>query len=438
MSKPLLGCIADDFTGATDLASTLVRFGMRSVQTIGVPADLRVPDADAIVIALKTRTVAPEVAVEQSLAALKWLQAAGCEQFFFKYCSTFDSTPRGNIGPVADALADVLGVDLVTACPAFPENGRTVYRGHLFVGDVLLSDSGMRHHPLTPMTDPNLVRVLQAQTTRPVGLVSLDSVSNGPVAIAEAMQALRAQGKRYAIVDAVCERDLLNIGAALAGHRLVTGGSAVSMGLPGNFIAAGKTGADVLSAADLPTVDGFSVVLSGSCSAATNAQVQYWKRSRPAFQLDALSLASGDEQIEEAIVWAAHRVPSEPVLVYGSATPDVVKQAQEKLGVEKAGAVMERALAMIGRALVEKYGVTTLVVAGGETSGAVVNGLDVTSLRIGALIDPGVPWTIGSGVRDLALALKSGNFGVENFFEKALATAPGRSNQSNLRERRER
>lgn len=424
MSKPLLGCFADDFTGATDLASTLVQGGMRSVQMIGVPDDSSVPDADAIIIALKTRTVAPEVAVQESVAALKWLEAAGCEQFFFKYCSTFDSTANGNIGPVADALTKELGQALVIACPAFPANGRTIYMGHLFVGDVLLSDSGMRNHPLTPMRDSNLVRVLQSQTARGVGLVTLDTVLKGPEAVSSALWALQSEKKGYAIVDAVSERDLVNIGAALADHRLVTGGSGVAMGLPANFISAGRLSANTATAGDLPAVGGHSVVLSGSCSVATNAQVAYWKKSRPAFLLDVLALADGDAQIDEALDWAGRLISDEPVLIYGSATPDIVRRTQQKLGVERAGSLMERALAKIGRALVENHGVRKIVVAGGETSGAVVKALDVKSLRIGDLIDPGVPWTISSGMTDLALALKSGNFGSEDFFEKALAKAP--------------
>lgn len=397
---------------------------MRSVQMIGVPYKCSAPDADAIIIALKTRTVAPEVAIEESVAALKWLQAAGCEQFFFKYCSTFDSTAKGNIGPVADALAKELSQELVIACPASPANERTIYRGHLFVGDVLLSESGMRNHPLTPMTDSNLVRVLQSQTARSVGLIPLNTVSQGPDAVSAALRALQVEKKGYAIVDAVCERDLLNIGTALAQHRLVTGGSGAAMGLPANFISAGRLSANTSTAGDLPAIDGQSLVLSGSCSVATNAQVEYWKKSRPAFRLDVLALADGDVQIEEAQKWAGRFLPNEPVLIYGSATPDIVKQTQEKLGVERAGSLMERALAKIGRALVEYNGVRKLVVAGGETSGAVVKALEVKSLRIGDPIDPGVPWTIGTGMTDLALALKSGNFGSEDFFEKALAKAP--------------
>jgi uncharacterized protein YgbK (DUF1537 family) len=420
LSKPLLGCIADDFTGGTDLASTLVRGGMRTVQVIGVPTDATVPDADAIVIALKTRTVAPDEAVRESLAALEWLRKAGCEQFFFKYCSTFDSTPQGNIGPVADALVDALDVDFVIACPAFPENKRTIYKGYLYVGDVLLSESGMRNHPLTPMTDPNLVRVLQAQTKRRVGLIDFETVSKGALAVRDAFDTARSDGMGYAIVDALDDADLISIGEALSNQKLITGGSRIAMGLPENFRVAGKL-SHVGEAAELANVGGHSVVLSGSCSIATNGQVKEWLASRPAFQLDAISLSGSDQQIADAIEWAAQRVATEPVLIYGSAAPEVVKAAQERLGVERAGKLMEDALAKIARALVDRAGVRKLVVAGGETSGAVVKALDVTVLRIGAPIDPGVPWTIGLAKPPLALALKSGNFGTVDFFQKALA-----------------
>jgi uncharacterized protein YgbK (DUF1537 family) len=398
---------------------------MRVVQVIGVPENLDIPDADAIVVALKTRTVESAQAVQESLEALAWLQKAGCEQFFFKYCSTFDSTAKGNIGPVADALASALGVDFAIACPAFPENGRTIYKGYLYVGDVLLSESGMRNHPLTPMTDANLIRVLQSQTQAKVGAVHLSDVSRGAKAIGTRFEELRRDDVKYAIVDAVSDADLHQIGRALADHRLITGGSGVAMGLPENFRDAGKLSVTKSSAAELAAIEGRSVVLSGSCSLATNAQVEAWKgASHPAFKLDPLKLAKGDETISAAIKWAAMRLEAGPVLIYGSANPDEVKRAQSELGVEKAGALMERALAEIAKALVETEGVRKIVVAGGETSGAVVKALEVRALRIGAPIDPGVPWTIGAAKWPIALALKSGNFGTEDFFEKALRNAP--------------
>ena len=422
MSQLLLGCIADDFTGGTDLASTLVRAGMRTLQVIGVPEGPLPDDIDAVVIALKSRTISAEEAVTQSLEALEWLRAAGCQQFFFKYCSTFDSTSRGNIGPVADALADALGVSFAVACPAFPENKRTIFNGHLFVGDQLLSESGMRNHPLTPMTDSNLVRVLQQQTLKPVGLVAHSVVSKGVQAISTAFSNLEAQGQGYAIVDAIDNEDLYAIGGAIAGHKLVTGGSGVALGLPENFRRAGLLGKSE-TASVLPAIEGLGAVVSGSCSVATNSQVEHWKKSRPSFSLDPLLLANGHDQVAQALAWAKDLIQQGPILIYGSAQPETVKLAQQKLGVEAAGQIVEDALSAAAVGLYE-MGVRKLVVAGGETSGAVVKALKIKALRIGATIDPGVPWTLGLRDDPVALALKSGNFGTVDFFEKALANAP--------------
>ncbi|WP_312243554.1 3-oxo-tetronate kinase [Stutzerimonas nitrititolerans] len=418
MSQLLLGCIADDFTGGTDLASMLVRGGMRTLQVIGVPEGPIPPDIDAVVVALKSRTQPKDQAVQESLAALEWLRAAGCRQFFFKYCSTFDSTPEGNIGPVADALMDALGIDFALACPAFPENKRTLYQGHLFVGDALLSDSGMRYHPLTPMTDANLVRVLGQQSKREVGLVPYSVVAQGAAAIREAFDAARRAGKGYVIVDAIDNANLNVIGQAAADHMLITGGSGVAIGLPENFARAGLLQSSH-NAAELPPVCGYSAVLSGSCSVATNDQIEHWQRSRPSFQLDPLLLAEGRDQVGEALAWACERIAEGPVLIYGSARPDQVKAAQERLGVEAAGQLVEEALSRIAVGL-DELGVRQFVVAGGETSGAVVKALGVEALRIGASIDPGVPWTLGVRQVPVALALKSGNFGSLDFFEKAL------------------
>ncbi|VVO29543.1 3-oxo-tetronate kinase [Pseudomonas fluorescens] len=422
MSQLLLGCIADDFTGGTDLASMLVRGGMRTLQVIGLPEGSLPDDIDAVVIALKSRTISPEEAVTQSLEALQWLRAAGCQQFFFKYCSTFDSTSRGNIGPVADALADALGVSFAVACPAFPENKRTLFNGHLFVGDQLLSESGMRNHPLTPMTDSNLVRVLQQQTLKPVGLVAHSVVSTGAPAISAVFRNLEAQGQGYAIVDAIDDEDLYAIGAAVADHKLVTGGSGVALGLPENFRRAGLLGQSG-AASVLPAIEGLSAVVSGSCSVATNSQVEHWQKNHPSFSLDPLLLANGHDQVGEALAWAKDLIQQGPVLIYGSAQPEKVKLAQHKLGVEAAGQIVEDALSAVAVGFYE-MGVRKLVVAGGETSGAVVKALKVKVLRIGATIDPGVPWTLGLRDDPVALALKSGNFGTVDFFEKALAKAP--------------
>jgi uncharacterized protein YgbK (DUF1537 family) len=421
----LLGVIADDFTGATDVAGMLVKSGMRTVQMIGVPSSTVSFDADAIVIALKSRTVPVADAVRDSLAALAFLQAAGCRQFYFKYCSTFDSTPRGNIGPVAEALLDALKSDFTIACPAFPANGRTIFQGHLFVGDVLLSESGMRDHPLTPMSDAKLVRVLAPQVKHPVGLVNYQTVAKGADAIAARFASLRAEGVRFAIVDALDDDHLLAIGKACRDQVLVTAGSGLAMGLPQNFIADGSL-RRAQRADSFDTPAGLRAVISGSCSTATQRQVAVMSAQHPVFRVDALQLAEGVDVVGQALDWAGSRVEHGPVLVAATASSDQVKATQQQLGVERAGELVERALAHIARGLVS-LGVRQLVVAGGETSGAVVQALGVRSLRIGPEIDPGVPWTLTVDSQDapaLALALKSGNFGSDDFFLKAWSRLP--------------
>ncbi|APW40344.1 hypothetical protein RD110_26675 [Rhodoferax koreense] len=415
-----LGCIADDFTGATDLANNLVRAGMRAVQTIGVPGTPLDTEADAVVVALKSRTLPAAEAIDQSLAALAWLQAQGAEQIYFKYCSTFDSTAAGNIGPVAEALMEALGTDFTIATPAFPDNGRTVFKGYLFVGDVLLNESGMRDHPLTPMRDANLVRVLQAQSRKKVGLIDHSVVAQGADAVTARIAALRAQGVGLAVVDAVSNADLLRLGPALKGMPLVTAGSGVAIGLPANFGIAPSNTASVL-----PPPRGRQAVVSGSCSVATNRQVANFIASgRPARAIDPLRLADhGDAAVAEVLAWAGPLLADGPVLVYSTAEAGAIQAVQSRLGVAEAGALVEHHLAAIARGLVADCGVRQLVVAGGETSGACVQALEVTQLRIGPQIDPGVPWchaqspaTRGDG---LHLTLKSGNFGTDDFFTKS-------------------
>lgn len=418
----ILGVIADDFTGATDVASMLVRAGMRTVQVLGVPTG-PLPEADAVVIALKTRTIAPTDAVAQSLQSLAALRAAGARQIYFKYCSTFDSTPQGNIGPVTDALMEALETDFAIACPAFPENGRTVYRGHLFVGDQLLSDSGMRQHPLTPMTDANLVRVLQPQTRQAVGLLPHAAVGRGIDATREHMATLRAQGVRIAVADAIANTDLLTLGEACADLPLVTAGSGVALGLPPAYARRGWLVPDA-QAAMLTPLAGPSAVVSGSCSVATNGQVQRWlAQGGAAIQLDPLALHQQKQSADALLAQARTALQDGPVLVYATAAPESVGAVQAALGVEAAGALVENTLAQVARGLVDA-GVRRLVVAGGETSGAVVQALGVQELRIGPSICPGVPWTetteSATGDR-LQLALKSGNFGGPDFFREALA-----------------
>ncbi|MFG3308205.1 3-oxo-tetronate kinase [Streptomyces wuyuanensis] len=415
-----LGCIADDFTGATDLANNLVRAGMRVVQLIDVPAEGPAGqgpvDADAVVIALKSRTVPAAEAVDASLRALAWLREAGAEQIYFKYCSTFDSTPAGNIGPVTEALMVAMGTDFTIATPAFPDNGRTVFKGHLFVGDVLLADSGMRNHPLTPMTDSNLVSVLGAQTKGAVGLIDHAVVAAGAEAVRGRVDALREAGVRIAVADAVSNDDLIRLGAAVRGLPLVTAGSGLAIGLPANWGFEPS-----LDAARLPPAHGHAAVVSGSVSVATNRQVREFLNSgRPAFAVDPLRIAAGEDVVGEALAFAAARLGDGPVLVYSTETPEAVRTVQGRLGAAEAGELVERALAAVARGLVES-GVRRLVVAGGETSGAVVRALGVTGLRIGPQIDPGVPWCAAAlaGGDTLHLALKSGNFGGPAFFTAA-------------------
>jgi uncharacterized protein YgbK (DUF1537 family) len=417
MNMPLLlGCIADDFTGATDLANTLVKGGMTAVQVIGVPTG-PLSEADAIIIALKSRTAPVGEAVAQSLAACEALLAAGAKQIFWKYCSTFDSTDQGNIGPVADALLKRLGSGFALACPAFPTNGRTIYLGHLFVGNALLNESGMENHPLTPMTDANLVRVLGRQTDGAVGLVPFNTVEQGAAATRQAMMRLAEQGRRYAIVDAVTDQHLLAIGEAAAQHALITGGSGVAMGLPENFRRAGLLPTRG-NAASLPPMQGMAAVVAGSCSRATLGQIGLARDHVPVLELDALATPDAAALTAQALDWVAGKLSADrPVVIAASAPPEKVTALQAKLGRDAAGALIETAMAAIAEGLVAQ-GVGRLVVAGGETSGAVVQRLGVTALRIGPEIDPGVPWTFAEP-RGLHLALKSGNFGARDFFLKA-------------------
>ena len=347
----LLGCVADDFTGATDLASTLVKAGMRTVQLLGVPrGDLDVPDCDAVVIALKSRSIAANEAIMMSLAALDWLRKEGAKQYYFKYCSTFDSTDKGNIGPVADAMLEVLGADFTVFNPAFPTNKRTVFKGHLFVGDELLSDSGMRNHPLTPMTDSSLVRVLQRQSKYKVGLIEYATIVQGVAAVREEFERLSQQGLRHIVLDSLSDAHLTTLGEACAELSLVTGGSGMAMGLPANFVKSGDLRAGKTHV--LPAVTGSTAVLSGSCSLATQKQVDHMRENHDAFQIDPVAIAEGRDIAGEAVDWARHRIGDKPVLIYSTASSEQVGAAQEKLGREHAGALVEETLGKVAKELV--------------------------------------------------------------------------------------
>jgi uncharacterized protein YgbK (DUF1537 family) len=414
----LLACIADDLTGATDLGVNLAREGLSVIQVNGVPAPgLVVPDADAIVVALKSRTIPAADAVAQSLAAQAWLAARGATRFYFKYCSTFDSTAHGNIGPVTEALRRALDATLVPATPAYPRNQRTVYRGHLFVGDLLLSETGMRTHPLTPMTDANLVRLLAAQARLPVGLIAADTIDAGSDAVRARMAALVAEGKGHAIVDATRDEHLETAGRAFAALPLTTGGAGLSVGLARalRVDARGSGGAWTRPPAS-PKV----AWLSGSCSEATRRQVEHANAERQGLRLDPLALAADAGLAARIAAQAIAGANDGPVLVYATAAPADVAAAQAALGVARAATLVEQAFRTIAVALAEA-GVTAFVVAGGETSGAVVEALGVTALAIGPEIAPGVPWTRSLADPPLWLALKSGNFGGDDFFACASA-----------------
>ncbi len=418
-----IACIADDFTGATDLANMLVRGGLRTVQINGVPdsnqhdAWLTQADPQAIVVALKSRTCPADEAVRDSLASLKWLQARGAKRLYFKVCSTFDSTPRGNIGPVAEALADALGARVVPVCPVFPETGRTLYLGHLFVGRQLLSESSLATHPLTPMTDANLVRVLQAQSRSTVGLVDLPVVRQGAAALSQALNDAAERQQRLMIVDSIAESDLDALATASLPLPLVVAGSGLGLAM------ARQLSAGAGQAAATPRTLGKTALISGSCSVMSNQQVRQWRdQGGSVVTVDPLALSRGEQTVASLLAQGL-ALPG-PVLWAATAEPAAVTQVQQALGREQAGHLVEQALAAMASALVREHGVRTLVVAGGETSGAVVQALGVHLLEIGRQIAPGVPWTRGPSSlvgQDLMLALKSGNFGGPDFFRDALA-----------------
>lgn len=414
----ILGCVADDLTGATDLALMLTREGLRTVQSTGLPpTDLDVTAVDAVVVALKSRTIAAEDAVRQSLAAAEALRRLGAQRLFFKYCSTFDSTDRGNIGPVAEALLDFAGGGATIACPAFPKAGRTIYAGYLFVNGVPLNESPMKDHPLTPMHDANLVRVLQRQTSAKVGLIAYETVVAGPQAVRAALDT--AAGPAMFIVDAVADDQLRTIGAACAHLPLITGGSGVAMGLPAAYRDAGLLAALTPAPQQMAAPAGRRAILAGSCSAATRGQVKAAiAAGLPHLRVDPLEVAGGAQTAHAVLQWIDRQSPEKPFLVYSSDDPDAVRAVQERLGRAQAGTIIEDLLAAVAKRLPER-GISRLIVAGGETSGAVVQALGAEVLTIGPEIDPGVPWTRSRGGLDMALALKSGNFGAEDFFLKA-------------------
>lgn len=423
----LLGVIADDFTGASDIANTLAKGlpasgGLKTAQFRGVPTAPALKDIEAGVVALKSRSIPADEAVAQSLAALDWLKAQGCQQFIFKYCSTFDSTPEGNIGPVGEALADALGVKGVIACPAFPTVGRTIYRGHLFVHDKLLNQSGLENHPINPMTDPDIRRWLAGQSRDPVGLVTMDDVQQGGKQIKAALSAASDRGETLVIVDAISDADLVAIADAVDGMSLLTGGSGIALGLPQNFIRRGlATGGE----APVQRMSGPAAILAGSCSGATREQIEVHVKTYPTLNIDVAAVMADAFTAEDIVAFMHEHADSAP-LVYSSSTPDAVAALQQKYGREAVSAKLDGLFAKSAQLLIAA-GIKRLVVAGGETSGAVVTALDADTLIIGREIDPGVPALYAAGDKPFALALKSGNFGAPDFFIKALNVLEGQT-----------
>jgi uncharacterized protein YgbK (DUF1537 family) len=420
-----LGCIADDYTGASDLANTLTRCGLRTVQTIGVPSDdLKLPEIDAVVVSLKSRSIAAEGAVAKSLAAEKWMRGRGAQHVLFKICSTFDSTDAGNIGPVMDALRVESGDAIVLVTPAFPATGRTVYQGNLFVGAVPLNESPLKDHPLNPMHDSNLVRVLARQSKARIGLVDLATVARGADAARGRLAELAKQGVGAAIVDAVFDRDLETIGAVAIGQKLSVGASGIGLGLARALIASGRVGAS--SASDSgKAVGGSAACLAGSCSQATLNQIAKAEQIMPVLHLDPNKVIAGADETRRALAWAKERIGNGPILIASSSTPDQVTALQARHGRDAAGHAIEQAMADLAEGLVQS-GVRRLVVAGGETSGAAVDRLGIPGFLVGAEIAPGVPVLRAVGAREgeMLLALKSGNFGGPDFFGDALRLMP--------------
>ena len=421
-AKISLGCIADDYTGASDLANTLTRAGLRTVQTIGVPADdLALPEVDAVVVSLKSRSIEAGLAVSRSRSAEKWLRGHGAQHVLFKICSTFDSTDAGNIGPVMDALRGDSGDAIVLVTPAFPGTGRTVYQGNLFVGAVPLNESPLKDHPLNPMHDSNLVRVLARQSQGSIGLVGLADVARGPEAVRGRLADLAGQGVGAAIVDAVFDRDLETIGAVALDHRLSVGASGIGLGLARALVASGTVKSGAPEAMSGGAVGGPAACLAGSCSQATLQQIASAEAEMPVLHLDPDQVIAGKEEARRALAWAKERLGASPVLIVSSSTPDQVAALQLRHGRDAVGHAIEQAMADIAEGLVQS-GVRRLVIAGGETSGAVVDRLGIPGFLVGAEIAAGVPVlrAVGAANGEMLLALKSGNFGGPEFFSDAL------------------
>ena len=404
-----IGAVADDFTGATDLATTLRRRGMTAAVVIeDQPVDAEnLAGLDAVVVALKSRTAPVDVAVADSLDALERVIGWGAERVYFKYCSTFDSTDSGNIGPVLDAFRDRLGVDRTIVVPAFPANGRTVENGLLSVNGELLENSSMRHHPLTPMTKSRLSEILAPQTDATITEIPLATVRSGAESLRAAIAAAPAG---YLVVDATADDDLRTIALASSDLRLISGGAGLAIGLESPATSAPD---------DFPHFTGRRLVVCGSASATTRAQIADAATRHPTRKVDVDEAVTDPSGEVRAIVdWVRSLGADEVPVVYSVGELGDVLPGEA--GVVAAAAV-ERVLSAVVAALVSDGTVDRVIVAGGETSGAVVKALGVALLTIGPALAPGVCWSAAQtdAARDVALVLKSGNFGAVDLFSSA-------------------
>lgn len=408
-----LGVIADDFTGATDIAGFLVENGLATLQLAGIPPAVDLSGIDAVVISLKSRSCSADEAVRDSLAALDWLKARGCPRIYQKYCSTFDSTAAGNIGPVTDALLAALESRFTLICPALPVNGRTVYQGNLFVGAQPLAESGMRHHPITPMTDSNLLRLIEGQGSGRAGLVPFTTIAQGPAAIADAFEQLTQAGVRYAVVDTLTEQHLLDIAEAAIEMPLVTGGSGLAIGLA-RLLGNGNPAAARAAGRPLGTR---AVVLSGSCSEMTNRQVARYREVAPALALDVAACLTQADYPAELARWVLDQPATPAPMIHATTSPDRLVEIQARHGSDLASEAVEQCFARLA-VLLRAADIDSFIIAGGETSSRITQALGIAAFHIGPQIAPGVPWVRATDA-PLSLALKSGNFGDETFFSRA-------------------
>ncbi len=418
--RVFLGCIADDVTGATDLAINLVKGGMRVVQFLSTPsaAQLEGLNCDAVVVALKTRSVTADQAIRDSLAAVEVLKSCGCQRFYFKYCSTFDSTPEGNIGPVAAAIMQRLDAEKTIVCPAFPAAGRTVYLGHLFVNGKLLNESGMQNHPLNPMTDSDIVRFLGRQTALSVGRVETPHIAAGSDSTANAIDRAVSEGDQLLVTDTCCDTDLATIAEAVVDHVFITGGSGIARYLPDAWRREGLI-AKTIHSPELRPIKGKTLIIAGSCSEVTQRQVAYMKDRSVCVRVDVEALMQDFDALVDKFESVVPNVDDRPLMIYSTAEAHEIEPLHKKYGRTEVCRTVENFHGHVARRLVRAFGFGKIIVAGGETAGAVMRDLEVSRLQIGPEICTGVPWTFTSGKLDIAIALKSGNFGGEDFFESA-------------------